>query len=158
VGLKEKEMTSLTSWIRSIGIAGGILVLAGVQNVSAQVPDDGIEFTTSFPFMVGYATVPAGTYAVRPDSDNPAILELTGGQTAVLFQAENATPRQTPTKSEVVFKHYGDGYLLKQIWIDGSDIGAEAIPVEGEKHMAKRGSGTEERVAARKKTGTSKNR
>ena len=67
----------MTSLVRSIGIAGGILVLAGVQNASAQITNP-IEFTTSFAFTVGNATMPAGAYTIRPDDDNPAILQLTG--------------------------------------------------------------------------------
>ena len=110
----------MTSWFRSIGIAGGILVLAGVQNASAQL-DETVEFTTSFPFTVGYATVPAGTYTVRPDDDNPRILELSGGHTAVLFQTYIVEAANRPAKTEVVFKRYGDGYVLKDLWVEGSD-------------------------------------
>jgi hypothetical protein len=148
----------MTSLVRSIGIAAGILMLAGVQNASAQITDP-VEFTTSFPFTVGYATVPAGSYTIRPDDDNPAVFELTGGHTSVLFQTMGAQARETPPKSEVVFKRYGDGYVLKDIWLEGSDSGAEAIAVEGERHAAKHHSSEgEERVAARKTSDLSKNR
>ncbi|HMF61774.1 MAG TPA: hypothetical protein VK595_15445, partial [Vicinamibacterales bacterium] len=100
---------------------------------------------------VGYATVPAGSYTIRPDSDDPAIFELTGAHGSVLFQAQNTEARETPAKTEIVFKRYGDGYVLKDIWLEGSTSGAEAIVVEGEKHLAKRQSSpTEEHVAARK--------
>jgi hypothetical protein len=148
----------MTSLVRSIGIAGGILVLAGVQNASAQIIYP-VEFTTSFPFTVGNATVPAGSYTIRPDDDNPAILELTGSHASVLFQTEDAEARETPAKTEVVFKRYGTGYVLKDVFLAGSNSGAETISVEGEKHAAKqRGPEGEQRVAARKKVDTSKNR
>jgi hypothetical protein len=140
----------MKSLVRSMGLAGGILVLAGVQNASAQVTDP-VEFTTSFPFTVGYGTMPAGSYTIRPDDDNQEIFELTGAQGSVLFQAMNTEAGQTPSKTEVVFKRYGDGYVLKDVWLEGSDIGLEAVAVEGEKHLAKRQSSpTEEHVAARK--------
>ena len=140
----------MKSLVRCISLAGGILVLAGVQNASAQITDP-VEFTTAFPFTVGYATVPAGSYTIRPDSDDPAIFELTGPQGSVLFQTQNAEARETPAKTEIVFKRYGDGYVLKDIWLEGSTSGAEAIVVEGEKHLAKRQSTpTEEHVEARK--------
>jgi hypothetical protein len=42
----------MTSLVRSIGIAAGILVLAGVGTASAQITDP-VEFTTTFPFTVG---------------------------------------------------------------------------------------------------------
>ncbi len=142
---------AMTSLVRSIGIAGGILVLAGVQNASAQITDP-VEFTTSFPFVVGYASVPAGRYTIRPDDDDPAMFELTGAHGSVLFQAQNTEARETPAKSEIVFKRYGDKYVLKNIWEAGSMDGAEAIVVEGERHLAKnQGSPTEEHVATHKK-------
>jgi hypothetical protein len=142
---------TMKSLVRSIGIAGGILVLAGVQNASAQVTDP-VEFTTSFPFTVGDATVPEGSYTIRPDDDNLEVYELTGPKGSVLFQTLNTQASRTPSKTEVVFKRYGDGYVLKDIWLEGSDIGAETVAVEGERHLARRHeSATEERVAAQKK-------
>ena len=124
--------------VRSIGIAAGSLLLAGVQNASAQIVYP-VEFTTSFPFTVGNASVPAGSYTIRPDDDDPAILELKGAHTFVLFQTENAVARETPAKTEVVFKRYGDGYVLKDIWLAGSNDGAETMSVERERHAAKHG-------------------
>jgi hypothetical protein len=148
----------MTSFVRSIGIAAGLLMLASVQNASAQVTDP-VTFTTSFPFTVGYATVPAGRYTIRPDDDNPGIFELTGAHTAVLFQTENASARETPSKTEVVFKRYGDGYVLKSVWVEGSTSGVETLAVEGERHATKNhGLDGEQHVAAQKKSQASKNR
>ena len=148
----------MTSLVRSIGIATGILVLAGVHNASAQIVYP-VEFTTSFPFTVGNTTVPAGNYTIRPDDDNPAVMELTGMHAAVLFETQNTQARETPSKTEVVFKRYGDGYVLKDIFLEGSNDGAESISVEAERHAAKRhGAEGEQRVAARKKLDTSKHR
>ncbi len=146
-----------SSLVRSLGIAAGILVLTGVQNASAQVMDP-VEFTTSFPFTVGYATLPAGSYTIRPDDDNPAVFELTGAHESVLFETNNTRARETPKKSEVVFKRYGDGYVLKNIWVEGSDSGVEAVTVEGERHAARHGSQSEQRIDARKKLETARNR
>jgi hypothetical protein len=152
---KEKEMRSL---VRSIGIAGGILVLAGVQNASAQIVYP-VEFTTSFPFTVGSATVPAGSYTIRPDDDNPELLLLNGGRTSVFFQTVNKDARETPSKTEVVFNRYGDKYVLKDIWVEGEVSGAESMAAEGERHLAKHpGSKGEQRVAARKTSDSSKGR
>ena len=148
----------MTSLIRSIGIAGGILLLAGAQNASAQIIDP-VEFTTSFPFTVGNSTVPAGRYTLRPDDDTAGIFELTGAHTSVLFQTREAQANKTPAKTEVVFKRYGDGYVLKDIWVEGSNSGAETIAAEGERHAAKHpGAHSEQRVAGRKKSATASNR
>jgi hypothetical protein len=144
-----EEMRSL---VRSIGIALGILIVAGVQNASAQIIDT-VEFTTSFPFTVGNTTVPAGSYTIRPDDDNPQILELMGKDTAALFQIQTAQARETPSKTELVFSRYGNSYVLKSIWIEGSNDGAETMPVEGERHVAKHpGEKADQRVAATKRS------
>jgi hypothetical protein len=131
-------------------MAAGLCLIAGIQNASAQV-DDPVEFTTAFPFTVGYGTVPAGSYTIRPDDDNPGILELQGRATTVFFQAQNTEARKAPSETEVVFKHYGDSYILKDIWVAGSSTGAETLVSEGERHATKQyGSASEERVQARK--------
>ena len=148
----------MKSMFRSIGIAAGMVVLAGIQNASAQITN-AVEFTTSFPFTVGYATVPAGSYTIRPDDDNPAVFELTGAHGSVLFETNSAQAREMPSKSEVVFKRYGDRYVLKDIWVDGSKTGAETTTVEAERHAAKRNAlESERRVEARKKSDTAANR
>ncbi len=147
----------MRSLVRSIGIAGGILLLAGVHNASAQIVDT-LEFTTSFPFTVGNAAMPAGSYTIRPDDDNPAILLLTGAHGSVLFQTESAQASETPSKTEIVFKRYRDGYVLKDIWIEGSNIGAETIAVEGERHVAKHPDSEGEQRVASRKLDTSKTR
>src|SRR5258705_4462525 len=129
-------------------------MFAGVQNASAQITYP-IEFTTSFPFTVGNATVPAGSYTITPDDDSPAMLRLTGAHTSVFVETQNAEPRQIPSKTEVVFNRYGEGYVLKAIWIEGSSEGAETLPVEAERHLARSESKGEQRVAARKRPDTS---
>ena len=129
-------------------MAAGVLLLAGVPQARAQVTGP-IQFTTTFPFAVGYATVPAGTYTVRPDDDDQSILLLTGSHVGVLFLADNIQTRQTPSKTEIVFNRYGDGYVLKDIWMEGSNTGAEALPAEAERHAAKHGDAKGDyRVAA----------
>ena len=148
----------MRSLIRSIGIAGGILLLAGVQNASAQITGP-VEFTTSFPFTVGNAMVPAGSYTITPDDTDPQILELTGAHVSVFFQTDYAEAPQTPSKTEIVFKRYGGAYVLKNIWVVGSTSGAETTAVEGERHVLKRGgSASEQRVAGRQTSRASSSR
>jgi hypothetical protein len=142
----------MRSLVRSIGVLLGILTLAGVQNAGAQIVDT-IEFTTTFPFTVGNATVPAGSYTIRPDEDASQIFELGGKNTAVLFQVASIEAHQTPSATELVFSRYGDRYVLKNIWVAGSDSGEETMAAEGERHAAKAGAKSEQRVPGRKKSG-----
>jgi hypothetical protein len=148
----------MTSFVRSISIAAGVLLLGGVHAASAQITYP-VEFKTTFPFTVGNTTLPAGSYTIRPDDTHPEVLELTGAHTSVFFDTENASARETPSKTEVVFKRYGDGYVLKNIWVGGETTGAEAVAVHGEGHVAKQhGQATEHHVAARRKVETVNNR
>jgi hypothetical protein len=141
----------MRSLVRSVGIALGVLMFAGVQNASAQIIDT-VEFTTTFPFTIGDTSVPAGSYTIRPDDDNPRVLELFGQKTSALFQVDAVDAPSTPSKTELVFSRYGDTYVLKNIWIEGSASGARTLPTEGERHVAKHpGAKGEQRVAARKK-------
>ncbi len=144
----------MRSLFRSIGIAFGVLMFAGVQNASAQIIDP-VEFATSFAFTVGNATVPAGSYTIRPDDDNPQVFELMGKNASALFQVQTADAREVPSKTEVVFSRYGNTYVLKSLWVEGSTSGVETVTGEGERHAAKAtGTKAEQRVAARRKSGT----
>jgi phosphoribosylcarboxyaminoimidazole (NCAIR) mutase len=136
---KERQMRSL---VRFVLAASGIVLLIGVQAAEAQVTGP-VEFATTFPFAVGNTTVPAGSYTIRPDNDNPQILELTGPHTAVFFEVTILPAARTPDKTEVVFKRYGQSYVLKDVWIAGSG-GAETLTVEAERHHASAGTSTTE--------------
>jgi len=139
----------MRSPVRSIVVVLGVLSFAGARNASAQIIDN-VDFTTSFAFTVGNSTMPAGSYTIRPDDDNPQVLILQGKNAATIFPIDPATAPETPSKTEVVFSRYGNTYVLKNIWIEGMDAGAETIPAEGERHAAKGGTKTEQRVAARR--------
>ena len=148
----------MKSSIRSIGMAGVVLLLAGAQNAGAQIVDT-VEFTTTFPFTAGNATLPAGSYSIRPDDDNPQILQLTGAHASALIQAQTTEAQKPSDKTDVVFKRFGDGYVLKNVWVEGSNEGATIVAAEGEKHAAKRhGAQGEQHVAGRKKSATPTNR
>ena len=144
--------------IRSIVVAGVFVVPVGVHTASAQITGP-VEFTTAFPFTVGNARVPAGSYTVEPDFDSPDILTLTGRDTGVFFQVKNVQAPKDASKTEIVFKRYGQGYVLHGVWIAGTSAGAEAMVTEAEKHHAKQGGPTgEERVEAHKRVQTSERR
>lgn len=140
----------MKSLVRSTLLAAGIVMIAGVHNASAQI-DNALEFTTSFSFTAGNATLPAGSYTITPSDDDPQVLELTGAGTSVFFLTDSAQPKTTPSKDEVVFSRYGGQYVLKNIWTIGSDVGYVTVNALGERHISKHATlSTESRVAARK--------
>ena len=140
---------------RSVVIACALLVLVGIRSACAQI-DLPIEFTTTFPFAVGNTTLPAGTDTVRADDEDPQVLEVSGPHAAVFFNTESAQPRQAPSRTELVFNRYGDGYVLKNVWVEGSEIGYQTQPSLREQRLAKNGSPSEQHVIGEKKADTAK--
>ena len=142
-------MTS-TNWFHSVVIAIGLLSFLGIHDASAQLTH-ALAFTTSFPFVVDNTSLPAGRYTITPDEDEPYVLELRGAHATVFVVAKSAQQHEPPSKSEVVFNRYDTGYVLKNIWVAGSDQGYLTDVAHGERHLAKQGdSPKEHRVAAEK--------
>jgi hypothetical protein len=133
-------------------LGAAIVLLAGVHNASAQIENQ-LDFTTSFAFTVGNTTVPAGTYTIMPVEDDPWVLELKGGRTSVVFETERATPNEVASKDEIVFQRYGDRYVLKNIWTEGSDTGYLTEPGAREEQISRHhgGAAAETRVAAHRR-------
>ncbi len=133
-------------------LAAGIVLLAGLHDASAQIENQ-LDFTTSFAFTVGNATVPAGSYTITPVEDDPWVLELKGGRTSVLIETLSATPEEVPSRDEIVFQRYGDQYVLKNIWTEGSGTGYVTETAVREEHISRHhgGAPSESRVAAHKR-------
>ncbi len=112
---------------RSALIASG-LVLASAGAANAQLVST-MKFTTSFPFMVGNRSMPAGAYTVTPLESDHSLMEITNGHTSVFLLTEKDIPKVEPRQDEVIFTKRGDTYVLQEIWDASSSIGAEAIPV-----------------------------
>ena len=75
---------------RSALVAAG-LIIASAGTASAQLTTT-MKFTTTFPFMVGSHSMPAGAYTVTPLEGDHAVLELRSGRSAVLMLTEKAAP------------------------------------------------------------------
>jgi hypothetical protein len=138
-------------FIHAAAIASGLLIV-GTGIASAQVTSP-VEFKTAFPFTVGNTTVPAGSYTIRPVDDEQTVLELNGtnphNHIGVIFEITPRTTINLPKESEVVFRKYGDKFVLKDVWVVGEETGAEAVTARAESHHMKHGpKPTEHRVAA----------
>ncbi len=119
--------------VRCVLLAAGFGLVAAVSPASAQIYEE-LTFKTTFPFMVGRATLPAGTYSVSPAFDGDgALLEIRGDRHAALFFGENAgMPRVVnPKESAVLFNRYGDHYVLAEIWDAADREGTDMIPQHG---------------------------
>ncbi len=83
-------------------LAGGLAIAAGVLPANAQVYQE-VTFKTTFPFMVGRTTRPAGSYSVRPVFDGDgSLLEIRGQGGAALFFGENGAVGESRSSGEEV--------------------------------------------------------
>jgi hypothetical protein len=110
---------------RSALVAAG-LVIASAGSASAQLSTT-MKFTTTFPFMVGNRTMPAGAYTVTPMDGDHALLEIRSGHSAVLMLTEKDSPAAGPRQDEVIFAKQGDTYVLREVWDASTATGAEPI-------------------------------
>jgi hypothetical protein len=110
---------------RSALVAAG-LVIASAGTASAQLTTT-MKFTTTFPFMVGHHSMPAGAYTVRPMEGDHSLLELTNGHSSVLMYTEKDSRGAGPRQDEVIFAKHGDTYVLREVWDASTASGAEAI-------------------------------
>jgi hypothetical protein len=118
--------------VRSVLLAGGLALVAGVSPASAQIYQE-LTFKTTFPFMVGRTLLPAGSYTVGPVFDGTgSVLEIRGDRHAAIFFGENAgMPRVDPKQSAALFNHSGDHYVLTEIWDAWDREGADIPPQRG---------------------------
>ena len=108
--------------------------LVAVPPASAQIYDE-FTFTTTFPFQVGRATLPAGSYTIRPTDGNAAVLQIEGEHHSAVFFGENAGNMAVdPHHSEVIFDKTGDHYTMLEIWNDSTHQGAQVIPSHKARH------------------------
>lgn len=141
----------MKSVIHRVMLFTAAATVSGVALAHAQVTDP-IEFTTTFPFSVGNTRLPAGSYEIRRDVDNGAVyrIDAKNQHIGALFEIEPTTMNKAPAKSEVIFKRYGQGYVLKSVWEEGSNEGVQTVMLEMEKHHAKNpGAVTEEHIPAK---------
>jgi hypothetical protein len=129
-----------------------VATVAGATFAHAQVADP-VEFSTSFAFTVGNSTMPPGHYEIRRDSDNPTVYRIQESKKHIgtLFEVEPTSTSKPAPKTEVLFKRYGENYVLKSVWEEGSADGIQSVVAEAEKHHVKHGGTvTEQRISAQK--------
>jgi hypothetical protein len=118
-----------------------------VYGINAQLPPNGVEFKSTFPFVVGTETYPAGTYTIKPTQEDPDVLAITGapGHAGFSYCEEYDAP-SAATKTELTFNKYGSTGYLKQISVSNSAQGCLLATGNAEKKAKKSGKPTKEAV------------
>ena len=116
----------------------GFLSLLSAMPLVAQM-DNGVDFTTSFPFYAGDTQLPAGHYKVtQPDVNEDLLLvtSLNGGTHSVFVQFEPTQSVQAHPHSDITFKKIGDADYLNRVWIEGQNYGIKIAPSKDETEAA----------------------
>jgi hypothetical protein len=109
------------------------LVLGSAVPVLAQI-DNGMEFTTSFPFYAGNTKMPAGSYKItQTDIDaNELLIQSTDGKYSVFVDFIPMHAEEPHAHSDVTFHKYGDVEYLNRIWVIGQRYGMKVDPTKAE--------------------------
>jgi hypothetical protein len=129
----------------------GMAIAACISAIpaSAQIYQ-GLDFKTSFPFNVGNAKMPAGSYRItQTDSDtNVLLIENTDGTHAALIEFIPTHADQPHAQSDVTFQKYGDVDYLNRLWIAGQNYGMKVEPTKVEERLAAKTGAVEHTLTA----------
>ena len=111
----------------------GLLSLLSVLPLAAQI-DNGVNFTTSFPFYAGNAKMPAGSYKITQSDTDESVLQIqsTDGLHSALVEFIPTQSAQPHPHSDVTFHKYGDTEYLNRIWVEGQEYGMKVDPTKAE--------------------------
>ena len=120
---------------KSIAIVGLFFMLA-VTSVSAQTLGK-MEVKIPFDFTAGNVTFKAGTYSIKPVSDNSLAIRSADGKTNSLILAPlTIGSRDSKAGERVIFNKYDGQYFLSQVWLH-VDLGRQLF-TSGEERKAAR--------------------
>jgi hypothetical protein len=132
--------------INVLMFVAGVITLMSCLPAMAQVK---VTFTTSFGFYAGGAKLPAGTYTLRQQQDDPNTFELQNGAGthSALIEGRSSS-KSSKGNPEVVFNRYGTTECLEGVLTStGNSVDLETGPAE--KIAAKKGSPQSHSVPAK---------
>jgi hypothetical protein len=123
--------------VSKLVVGMGLLSLLSVMPLTAQI-EDGVDFTTSFPFYAGNAEMPAGSYKITQSNMDESILQIqsTDGTHSALVEFIPTHSAQPHPHSDVTFHKYGDTEYLNRVWVEGQEYGMKVDPTKAETKAA----------------------
>jgi hypothetical protein len=128
----------------------GLLSLLSAAPLLAQI-DNGVDFTTSFPFYAGNTRMPAGSYKITQsdmDGGNIMLVESNDGVHSAFLNFIPTHSEQPHTQSDITFHKYGNTEYLNRVWVDGQRYGLKVDPTKAEMKAAASTNVVEHSVAA----------
>jgi hypothetical protein len=134
-----------------MALATAVLIPGCALPVIAQI-DNGIDFTTSFPFYAGNAKMPAGSYKItQTDVDaNELLIQSADGKYSAFVEFIATRSPQPHTHSDVTFQKYGSVDYLDRIWVEGQRYGMKVDPTKAEKKAAATAGPVEHSIVGKK--------
>jgi hypothetical protein len=128
----------------------GLLSLLSVMPLAAQI-DNGLNFTTSFPFYAGNAKMPAGSYRISQTDIDSSVLQIQSidGTHSALIEFVPTHAEQPHPQTDVTFHKFGDTDYLNRIWVNGQRYGMKVDPTKSETKAAANANVVEHSVAAK---------
>lgn len=107
-------------------VIGAMTVMAAVAQAE---PTTREEVKVPFAFTVNGTEMPAGTYTVREDEDQPhaLLIQGSGKKSAIFVLTAPVDGVQAPQDTSLVFAKDGNSYKLTQVW--GQD--GEGVSIVG---------------------------
>jgi hypothetical protein len=129
ISIKDIYMNTLGKF----AIKMGLVSLLSVLPLAAQV-DNGVVFSTAFPFYAGSTKLPAGSYKITQADPNADVLQIrsTEGNTSVYVNFMSTDSTEPFGKTTVSFQQYDGTDYLDRVSIEGETDGAMIDPTKAE--------------------------
>jgi hypothetical protein len=125
----------------------GLIALLSTMPLAAQVAY-GVKFTTPFPFYVGNAQMPSGSYLLtQPDDFNKsiAVIQSTDGLHSAFIGVTLTQSPDPPRQSKITFERYGNTLYFDRVLLQGDTYGIAADSTKAERKAEETATVVEER-------------
>ena len=131
-----------------------VTCLVSAIPASAQIVD-GVDFRTSFPFYVGNAHMPAGSYKVTQSGldDQILLIQSENGSHSAFIDFVPTESATTYADTKAIFHNYGDTEYLNKLWVEGETYGIKVEPTKAESKVAASADTVEHALSANKLPG-----
>jgi hypothetical protein len=123
--------------VLKIAAATVALTLGSALPVLAQI-DNGMNFTTAFPFYAGNSKMPAGSYRISPTGmdANELLIQSADDKYSAYVNFIPMHAEEPHQHSDVTFHKYGDVEYLNRVWVAGQRYGMKVESTKAERKTA----------------------